>query len=43
MLRVFFHLEELHSFTKGVRNLLSEDGVYSPVSLYEINNGKYSI
>ena len=31
---VFFHLEELHSFTKGVRNLLSEDGVFIVQFLY---------
>ena len=31
---VFFHLEELHSFTKGVRNLLHEDGVFIVQFLY---------
>ena len=31
---VFFHLEELHSFTKGVKNLLANDGVFIVQFLY---------
>ena len=31
---VFFHLEELHSFTKGVKNLLKENGVFIVQFLY---------
>lgn len=31
---VFFHLEELHSFTKGVENLLNKDGVFIIQFLY---------
>ena len=34
MLRVFFHLEELHSFTKGVKKLLSKDGIFIVQFLY---------
>ena len=31
---VFFHLEELHSFTRGVTNLLSNDGIFIVQFLY---------
>ena len=31
---IFFHLEELHSFTKGVKFLLKEDGVFIVQFLY---------
>ena len=31
---VFFHLEELHSFTKGVKKLLSKDGIFIVQFLY---------
>lgn len=31
---VFFHLEELHSFTRGVENLLNKDGVFIIQFLY---------
>lgn len=31
---VFFHLEELHSVTRGIRNVLSEDGVFVVQFLY---------
>ena len=31
---VFFHLEELHSFTQGVKNLLDENGVFIVQFLY---------
>lgn len=31
---VFFHLEELHSFTRGVNNLLSDDGIFIVQFLY---------
>lgn len=31
---VFFHLEELHSFTRGVKKLLSKDGIFIVQFLY---------
>lgn len=31
---VFFHLEELHSVTKGIKMLLSDDGVFSVQFIY---------